>query len=187
MRSFLINFWVILLLLLASSNVMATKTVLLTPSPTPVPTPVDSYQLFWPLSAGKTASDSLYFLKFFKESLRGWFIFGNYNKAEYNITLSEKRLLEAEKLLMKNDYQNAKKTLDFGKSKVEEALSFTQKAADLKSVNMSILKTKFMMSIDKQKILLNYLITQLSDDQKGSLSEYINYLDSVKTKLAQIE
>lgn len=73
--------------------------------------PVNSYELFWPLVAGKTEGDSLYFLKTFKENLRGVLIFGPERKAEYAVLLGTKRVLEAEKLSEKGSQDLVAKTL----------------------------------------------------------------------------
>src|SRR5688500_13173828 len=76
-------------------------------SPQPTIVPVNSFDLFCPISAGKVAGDSLYFLKNLKENIRGVFIFDDFKKIEYNIVLTEKRAVEAEKLFLdKKDYTN---------------------------------------------------------------------------------
>lgn len=66
---------------------------------------VDSYELFWPMVAGKLPGEPMYTLKMLKENVRGTLIFGSVQKSEYKIFLAAKRILEAEKLLSlaKND------------------------------------------------------------------------------------
>lgn len=71
-----------------------------------------SYGLFWPLTAGKTMEDPLYFFKRWKEDFGGLFIFDNARKADYEVMLSTKRILEAEKLLMEKKEASVAKTLD---------------------------------------------------------------------------
>ena len=71
-----------------------------------------SYELFWPLTAGKTMDDPLYFLKLWKEDIGGLFIFNVAKKADYGVMLSTKRILEAEKLLKEEKEDLAVKTLD---------------------------------------------------------------------------
>jgi len=62
---------------------------------------VDSYELFWPMVAGKTTADGfVYKLKILKEDVRGYLIFGPVQKADYHVFRAAKRLLEAEKLLL---------------------------------------------------------------------------------------
>lgn len=73
---------------------------------------VNSFEMFWPLSAGKTRADSLYFLKRLKENLRGAIIFRAANKADYKVFLGVKRTLEVEKLLNEDKLELADKTLD---------------------------------------------------------------------------
>lgn len=74
---------------------------------------VNSYELFWPMVAGKTTSDGfIYQLKIFKEDVRGYLIFGPTQKANYQVLRASKRLLEAEKLLLDKKDDLASITLD---------------------------------------------------------------------------
>src|SRR3989338_9481511 len=75
------------------------------------PSPKTTFEAFWPLTAGKTIDDPLYFLKVWKENFRGMFIFGNPKKAEYAVYLGTKRVLEAEKLLKNGKKELAHQTL----------------------------------------------------------------------------
>ena len=79
-----------------------------------VVTQISSFELFWPISAGKTLGDSTYFLKSFKENVRGWLIFGKAQKAEYSLQLATKRIVEAEKLIDLDKNDLATKSLDRG-------------------------------------------------------------------------
>src|SRR5258708_13093295 len=83
------------------------------PSPTSTPVPVvDSFALFWPMAAGKTMQSKVYFLKLWKEDIRGFFIFGSAQKADYDIFLGIKRMLEAEALIKGNVPDLPNKTFD---------------------------------------------------------------------------
>jgi len=74
---------------------------------------VDSYELFWPMVAGKTTADGfVYKLKILKEDVRGYLIFGPVQKADYHVFRAAKRLLEAEKLLLDKKDSLAQTTLD---------------------------------------------------------------------------
>lgn len=118
---------------------------------------VSSFELFWPIVAGKVKGEGLYFLKSFKEKLRELIILSPYKKADYNITLSEKRLIEGEYLLVhKQDEKNAKISFDNAKKKREKALDFMEKAQSNGQV-ITDLKNAFTSSLEKQKSLLIYL------------------------------
>lgn len=73
---------------------------------------VDSYELFWPMVAGKLPGESMYQLKILKENLRGVMIFGPRQKSEYKIFIAAKRILEAEKLLSLTENDLARKSLN---------------------------------------------------------------------------
>lgn len=89
---------------------------------------VDSYNLLWPLTAGKTENDSLYFLKLLKERISGLFIFNDTKKADYKILLGTKRVLEAEKLLKDGNTVTASKTLEKARSEYFSAFNHLKKA-----------------------------------------------------------
>lgn len=115
---FLFSFW--LFAFLVSSPVPAVSSQETSPSAQPSK-PVNSYELFWPLVAGKTEGDSSYFLKTLKENLRGMLIFGPGKKAEYAVLLGTKRVLEAEKLVDKGSQDLATKTLSRALDQYESA------------------------------------------------------------------
>lgn len=164
----------------AQSKRGTSKTPVVTPSPSPSPSPdpVDSYDLFWPISAGRVMGDPLYFLKSLKESLRELLVFGDYKKAEYNITLAEKRLLESEYLFkVKKDFENTGVSVIQAKSKMEKAVLYVGKSKD--SSDISALQRKLSLSADKQRRLLNYLITLGDKEQTKEMSDYEDYLSSL--------
>jgi len=142
-----------------------------------------SYILFWPIVAGQVKGDSLYFLKSLKENLREKFIFNDLKKAEYAITLSEKRVLEAEKLFLdKKDFSNAEETLKAAQNSREKAVQFIQKARETNQ-STSDVENRFKKSLEKQRSLLQFLISQVPSDKKTSLEKNIESLNSILTKL----
>jgi len=99
-------------------------------APTPVSTPsaVTSFELFWPIVAGKTEGDSLYFIKTLKENLRGKLIFGVAQKADYSVFLATKRIVEAEKLIFEGKSDLAEKTLVRASRQIDKATVNVDKA-----------------------------------------------------------
>ena len=149
-------------------------------SPTPVlykTDSVNSYELFWPVSAGRVMGDKLYFLKILKENIRGALIFNDLKKAEYNITLSEKRTVEAEKLFtVTKDYNSGKKTLDAAKQKQEKASAFLKKA-DGKDRYIGDVKNRMLYSFKNQRDVLNDISLKVAQDQKVILEGSSNQLN----------
>lgn len=143
---------------------------------------VNSFELFWPIVAGKTAGDVLYPLKTLKENLRGFFIFASFNKAEYNITLSEKRLVEAEKLILEKDFSNAEKTLSMAKKKRNKAMSYIKKSTS-SGIETTNLKVRFISSMEKQSMVLNYLLQDIPEDQKELINQDLEQMFSITEKL----
>ncbi len=141
-----------------------------------------SYILFWPIVAGQVKGDSLYFLKSLKENLREKFIFNDLKKAEYYITLSEKRVVEAEKLFLdKKDPANAAVTLAAAADLRSKTAEFIKKAKD-KNQSASDVENSFKQSLTKQRALLQFLDTQVSDG-KDNIEKNIDSLNAILTKL----
>ncbi len=129
------------------------------PTATPVPAPVNSFELFWPMVAGKTMQSKLYFLKTLKEKIRGVFIFGSAQKADYDIFIGIKRMLESEVLIKAQLTDLANKTLDSAASdfdKANNALTNAKNSSDVDqdtkneiNIRVSNLK-KFVTTLEKE-------------------------------------
>lgn len=180
-----ISFVILLLLVFFPTAVFAQKRAVVTPSPSPSPTiaPVNSYELFWPISAGKVMGEKLYSLKLFKEWARELLIFSDLKKVDYNIALSEKRVVEAEKLFtVKKDYDNGKKTLEAAQQKREKALTLVGQAQG-KGRYVADLVNRFTRSLENQRALLSYVATSVSSEAKDTISKNIDSLNSIIAKL----
>lgn len=160
----------------ASPSAMPESTVSATPAA------VDSFDLFWPIVAGRTKGDPLYFLKSFKESLRELLIFSNFKKADYNITLSVKRTIEAEKLLLGNDLDNAQSTLTASQSRRDRAYELINKASADGDKVEDLINT-LNSSLEKQELLLVSVKNKVQDDTKTIIDENINQLNALQEKL----
>ncbi|MBI3397170.1 hypothetical protein HY045_01710 [Candidatus Woesebacteria bacterium] len=155
------------------------------PSPTPVAKPIEvnSFELFWPIAPGKTEGDFLYSLKLLKEKVREMFIFSGPKKAEYNALLSEKRVLEYEKLLITNkDYKNASKTLNRLKANQDKAASYLSKAKEA-GQDISVSSSKVSEAFDKELLLLNSIFSRVDSSQKQTVTDAISHLTEVSSKI----
>ena len=155
-----------------------------TPSPTAVaPSEVSSYELFWPIVHGRVMGDSLYPLKGFKEKILEFLNFSQYKKVDYNISLAEKRLVEAEYLVLtKKDLTNTGKSLEVGKKKLERVLGLMG-TLKTQGVNVTDLESRFRNSIEKQLLLLRSMETSVSEESKALIRDYSEYLNSLFSKI----
>lgn len=129
---------------------------------------VNAFELFWPVTAGKTIDDTWYFLKTFKENLRAVIIFGSDQKADYYTLLATKRLLEADALIKSAQYELADKTLKLSEDKI--------KAANKEVA--SIQKNKFGPTIFEINNKLNNMNTYLVSIKQSSEKNQLN-IDSL--------
>lgn len=144
---------------------------------------VDSFDMFWPIVAGKSRGNSLYFLKSFKEKLRGFLIFSDFKKAEYKIMLADKRTVEAEKLLMVDkDFDNGKKTLEDGKKDRQMAVSRLEKAT-ASGIDTTGLKDKILSSFEKEQKLLKSMKLTVSDEGKSMIDESVSDIETLTSSV----
>jgi len=127
------------------------------------PSPKTTFEAFWPLTAGKTIDDPLYFLKVWKENFRGMFIFGNPKKAEYAVYLGTKRVLEADKLLEDGKKDLADQTL----SKAIEQFDIAEKNISGAKIKKLPLESSVQTIKPRLENLVNFVPTiQLNETEK---------------------
>ncbi len=138
-----------------------------------------SYELFYPITAGKVLGDPLYFLKQIKEKLREILIFGTLQKAEYDLTLSEKRMVEAEYLyLVKKDINDASQTLENANARQVKVVELIQSMKENKQDAADILTAKVKDSFNRQLSLLKTLEIKIPNQK--------NRLEQIKYKLEEL-
>ena len=158
-----IFFTTVLMTLAFTSVAFAKVTPKPTPSPSPTPIPVvDSFALFWPMVAGKTMQSKVYFLKLWEEDLRGFLIFGSAQKADNDVFLSTKRMLEAEVLMKGNVSDLANKTLDSANTDLDKANSALTDAKNSGDIDQTT-KDELNMRVDNLKKFVNSLMVQYPD------------------------
>lgn len=144
------------------------------PKPLPSPSPkaieeVNSFELFWPLVAGKTSDESLYFLKSLKEKVRYLLIFSPARKADYSLFLATKRLLEYEKLLTGTKIDASQDALSLALvefTQVEKNLSL----ASSNSESLGDLRNSMMNRLKNLDTFLKWLVSKEGMD-KSKLEE----------------
>ena len=144
---------------------------------------IDAYAMFWPLVPGKTMGDSMYSLKLFKETLGEFFSFGDLKKAEYYTTISEKRLLEAQKLFLENkDYKYGAKTLEQNNLYQKKSFDLIKKAEKAQQ-KVEAVKGKLTTSLSNQQTLLTFIQTQVPEDQKSQFDKALKDVNNFLTLL----
>lgn len=126
--------------------------------------PVNSYELFWPITAGRTTGDTLFLLKRAKEGVREFLIFSKYRKADYNMTLATKRLVEGEKLFIENDTKNAQKSLEMSLEKLTKAKGLMAEV-ESNGQDPTDLRNALNSTVEKHVRLVEYLATMYADSK----------------------
>ncbi len=150
------------------------------PTPSPVPT-VNSFEMFWPLVAGKTVESKLYSLKLLKEKVRGALIFGKAQKADYQIFLGIKRMLEAEVLIKANKSDLANKTLDKAIATFQSASTNLDAAKESGDIPQNV-KDEINTRISNLKKFTSFLTAQ-NKDYKDKLQSVLDVLNQISSKI----
>lgn len=143
-------------------------------------TPTNSFELFWPLTAGKTRADAGYRFKIFKEELRKMFIIDSSARADYQIFLATKRLIEAENLWKRKNNKEATdslkesyKSISEAKSEIEksESVSINRKVNMINQLNNIILFTSWNIGKPELEQSVQQGLKKLNSDSRGILEK----------------
>ena len=151
-----------------------------TSTPTPTPLNISSFELFWPVVAGKTMGDPLYTLKTLKEKVRGFLIFGKPQKVDYHVFLATKRVIEAEKLISESKRELAVKTLD--KAVVLLKSAETKVSGTLEESISSDTKNNINKQLENLEIFIPRLISQ-DGNLVSKLQEVLNVVKTLNSKI----
>lgn len=142
---------------------------------------VDSYDMFWPIVAGRTINDVFFPLKRLKERVRGWFIFGSPQKCEYAIFLTKKRVVETEKLLVEGRGDLANKTLDLAGKEIEKADKAFQ-SAKANGEAFGNIGPAIVDDLTRVETLMAWLSVKF-EANKSSLEDFLSKVQAFKSKL----
>lgn len=134
---------------------------------------VNSFELFWPVVAGKSKGDTLYSLKLFKEKVRGFLIFGKPQKADYSLFLATKRILEAEKLSKEGKKDYSVQTFDMALSQ----LAVVEKSIEDSGDNIKSTVDDLNLKFDNLEVFLPWLVPQYKDQELTTKAQQV--LDKV--------
>lgn len=168
-----------------AQNRMASPSPIASPNPevsteSATPQELDRFTLFWPLVAGKTKVDSMYFLKRLKESARGLLIFGKPQKAEYEVFLATKRVLEADSLISLGKSDIASQTLDDANKNLDEAIKLMNDSKEDPGRSGVVDEVKKKLgNIDE---LLDFLIG-IGSEPKGKIQEMKDKVNTLNNNI----
>ena len=104
-----------------------------------------SYELFYPIVAGKVPGDSWYSLKMLREKFVALLLFDNDKKIDYHTSLSKKRLVEGEKLIVeKKNYALGIKSLENSVRESEKVWSLVKNGGPVED---TLVEANFMATL----------------------------------------
>lgn len=142
-----------------------------------------SYVLFYPVVAGKTEDESLYFLKLARDRLMELLTFGDEKKSEINLKMATKRFLEAEKLLKAGKPNLARNALDKFMAQLTKSYEHALKAQQ--SESFADLLDQIDRKIPKYQIVLSQLLTTTPESQKNFIQTTIQKVSEIQDKVNQ--
>jgi len=160
--------------LLSLALLFATTTTILAltpplPTPTP-PRPTSSYELFWPIVAGKLPNDPLYFLKSFKEQISLILSFDSLKKSDLYLELSKKRLVETEALINQSNLPLAAQTIEKSALLLENSVQII-KQTNTESSKLNEIKQRIIREGDNELYFLNLLTEKLHQDEQAPFQD----------------
>lgn len=128
-----------------------------------------TYEMFWPIVAGKLPGERFYDLKIWRDRVVGSLFFSGTKKAEYLKQLANKRLVETERLL-------EIKRLDFFAPTLKDSLSNLQNGLNLllassPSQTKEWLKEEYVKDLQKYLVVLERMKEKTEKDQWQLLEE----------------
>jgi len=138
---------------------------------------MNTYELFWPLVAGKVPGDRFYKFKAWRDQLMGKLIFSSFKKAEYFKLQANKRLIEAEKLLEIDRQSFLPTTVDQSAALLEQgaALAFAGEASDQKLW----LQEEFAKDIRRHQVILERMKEKISEAPKEAVEKALQKINEL--------
>lgn len=143
-----------------------------------------TYELFWPIVAGKVPGDKFYSLKLWRDKLASFFFFDRVKKSEYLKQLANKRLVEAEKLIEIKRYSLVSQTLEESNKNLEEGLSLLFSAEETPQTFW--LKDEYRKDLKKHFIVLERMKEKVEESQKSTIEDFVKKLDSLIAKYSLV-
>lgn len=153
--------------------------------PTPTPTleedydfsSMTTYELFWPITAGKVPGDKFYNLKVWRDKLMGYLFFNPVKKSEYLKQLANKRLLEAEKLVELDRQQFLQETLEKSIKYMKDGLEILSSAEQ--TSESAWLEDEYAKDLKKHLIVLGRMEEKAKESQKSIIEDNIKNIDKL--------
>ncbi|MFH1827322.1 MAG: DUF5667 domain-containing protein, partial [bacterium] len=149
---------------------------------TPFPS---SYELFYPVVAGKIPGDRFYKLKLLKEWFTGKLIFNSIRKTDYHLILSKKRLVEAENQILKNkDFSQVNDSLTKSIEEIKTAIEISKRAKESGEQVQDVLNTIKTVGTNEADFIEKTLLQSTPENQKEYL---IKSSQTIRTLIKEID
>jgi hypothetical protein len=139
-----------------------------------------SYELFWPITAGKVPGDRFYNLKIWRDKLAGYFFFNPVKKSEYLKQLANKRLMESEKLVELNRWSFFQETLDKSIRYMKDGIEILYSTEPTSQTLW--LEDEYAKDLRKHLIVLGRLKEKVRQDQLGLIEDSIKKINELADK-----
>lgn len=136
-----------------------------------------TYELFWPIVAGKVPGDRFYQLKAWRDKLVGYLFFSKVKKSEYLKRLANKRLVEAVRLLELQRYSFFPETIQIAGDNLEKGAALLFSAEQ--SSETAWLKEEYRKDLRKHLIVLERMKDQAKEEHRGTIETGIQKIESL--------
>lgn len=140
-------------------------------------TKMTTYEMFWPIVAGKVPGDRFYNLKLWRDKLVSYLFFSQVKKSEYFKQLANKRLVEAERLLELQRYSFFPETIADSSRNLKEGVILLSSAEE--TPQMAWLKGEYVKDLQKHLVVLQRMKEKVKEDQKQVIEETIETIENL--------
>lgn len=159
----------LIIFLIIFSFFLVSPAVLAQTNETPIPTTDTQTELTGP---GVLPDSPFYFFKSLTEGVREVFVFGEDNKANYSLTLADKRLSEARALANKGKGELAAKTAEKAADKNEEGQRHVEKAMS-EGKDVATIVERLAANSARQQAVLAKVLEKVPEQAKAAIQRAI--------------
>lgn len=139
-----------------------------------------TYEMFWPVVAGKVPGDKYYKLKLWRGKIAVFLTLNKLKKAELLKKMVNKRLAETERLAELERFSLIPSTIQGAKQNLEKGLESLSAAK--KKPRYSWLKNEYAKDARKYLVLLGRLKEKISEEEKASVEEFFSDVEELIEK-----
>jgi len=139
-----------------------------------------TYELFWPVTAGKVPGDKFYNIKRWRDNFLANLFFSKSKKAEYFKQLANKRLVEADKLVELRRYSFLSQTLAESRGNLEKGLELLLLVEE--GWPSIWLRSEYKKDLEKHQVILERMKEKVEGESGAAIEKALKEIQDLGEK-----